>query len=520
MTVLRPKDRIRKAWDQSVQFFRQVRPQDSKGKKQQQPASGNADLPWWRKKSIIITGAMLVLLATAGIGSIQYVQANTVDYYNVYRNGTTVGSVSSKAEVEQLLKEKSEKMLEANPDITMVLDSGAITYTNESAFKAVPETQATLDRLDSLVTTHAVGVELKVDGETIGIVKDQATADAILTRVQSKYAPELASKKKNEVQALSYNASDEAAASKKSTEVKDGRELTEVQFVEEVKTENAPTQPEEIMSAEDVYKKLVQGSIEPTKYTVQEGDCVGCIADKFNISADVIYENNRWIEEDKIKTGDVLDLTVLQPELTVKTVESLVETVTIVPPIEVQKNESMRVGESKVISEGKSGSKRVTYSIVKKNGYLVSEQLVNSEIIKEAVPTVIMKGTKVVLGEGTGTFAMPVSNSSLSSKYGQRWGRTHKGIDITGNSTIMAADDGVIEFVGTKSGYGNTIIINHKNGYKTLYGHLKSITIKKGAIVEKGDAIGIMGSTGRSTGVHLHFEIHKNGTIENPLEYL
>lgn len=85
---------------------------------------------------------------------------------------------------------------------------------------------------------------------------------------------------------------------------------------------------------------------------------------------------------------------------------------------------------------------------------------------------------------------------------------------------MKASDEGVITFAGQKSGYGNVIIINHRNGYETLYGHLNSIGVKVGQVVEKGESIGVMGNTGRSTGTHLHFEIIKNGTVENPLTYL
>jgi murein DD-endopeptidase MepM/ murein hydrolase activator NlpD len=141
-------------------------------------------------------------------------------------------------------------------------------------------------------------------------------------------------------------------------------------------------------------------------------------------------------------------------------------------------------------------------------------------VIKEAIPTIVMRGTKVILGEGSGRFAMPVSGSNLTSKFGMRWGRMHTGIDLTGNKSIRASDNGVVEFVGNRTGTGKTIIINHKNGYKTLYGHLNSYNVSEGDIVEKGDKIGIMGNTGHSTGVHLHFEIQKNGVAQNPLKYL
>ena len=78
----------------------------------------------------------------------------------------------------------------------------------------------------------------------------------------------------------------------------------------------------------------------------------------------------------------------------------------------------------------------------------------------------------------------------------------------------MAADEGVVEFAGYKSGgLGNAVIINHNNGFKTTYGHMKSVKVKKGQIVEKGDVIGIMGSTGHSTGTHFHFEVYLNGRL-------
>lgn len=524
MTVFRDKGRIQKVWNQAIQYFRHNRSQHLNGKKQQQPVSGKANTPFWRKKPVQLTGGALVLLTVAGFSGIQYVQANTVEFYNVYRNGTAVGTVSDPDEVEQLVLLETEEVQQANPNINMVLDTGKITYELDNAFKGTPETAATLDKLKGMFTSHAVGVEVKVDGKVIGIVKDQQTADDILLRIQSKFAPKLAAVKKDakEVKSLSFNSSEGAAQENvpKAVSKAPGREVTEVAFIEAVMTETIDADPKQIMEAEAIYKMLVQGSIEPTKYTVQEGDCVGCIAQKFDISPEVIYENNRWIEDDKLTIGDVLDLTVIQPELTVKTVESLVEVETIEPPVEVKKNADMRVGESKTISIGTAGSKRMTYRIVKQNGYVVSEELVTKEVIKEAIPTIVMRGTKVILGEGSGNFAMPVSGSTLTSKFGQRWGRLHSGIDLTGNRSILSSDTGIVEFVGNRTGTGKTIIINHKNGYKTLYGHLNSYNVSEGDIVEKGEKIGIMGNTGHSTGVHLHFEILKNGVAQNPLKYL
>lgn len=119
----------------------------------------------------------------------------------------------------------------------------------------------------------------------------------------------------------------------------------------------------------------------------------------------------------------------------------------------------------------------------------------------------------------------PTIGGYISSPMGYRWGRMHKGIDIarTDRSTsppILAAKEGVIESVGTAGGYGNRIIIDHGEGMKTLYAHLSQIDVEVGQEVERYEQIGIMGTTGNSTGIHLHLEVIINGSHQNPMQYL
>ena len=118
--------------------------------------------------------------------------------------------------------------------------------------------------------------------------------------------------------------------------------------------------------------------------------------------------------------------------------------------------------------------------------------------------------------------AWPTVGGYISSHQGYRWGRFHKGIDIArpSNRTIKAADNGTVTFAGWDGAYGNKVVINHNNGMRTVYAHLASINVSVGQTVEKGRKIGVMGSTGNSTGVHLHFEVYKNGSLKNPLNYL
>ncbi len=110
----------------------------------------------------------------------------------------------------------------------------------------------------------------------------------------------------------------------------------------------------------------------------------------------------------------------------------------------------------------------------------------------------------------------------VSSEYGERWGRMHQGLDIAApdGTTIVAAEDGVVFFAGWLGGYGNTTIIDHGGGVMTLYGHQSSLWVSEQQQVARGEGIGAMGSTGNSTGPHLHFETRVNGAAVNPRQFL
>ncbi|SEG02011.1 M23 family metallopeptidase [Flavobacterium urumqiense] len=125
----------------------------------------------------------------------------------------------------------------------------------------------------------------------------------------------------------------------------------------------------------------------------------------------------------------------------------------------------------------------------------------------------------------------PVRNENLkqlASGFGYRTDpftkarKMHKGMDFSANTgtPIYATGDGVIEKAdNTASGYGNHIVIKHGYGYETLYGHLSKYKVRAGQHVKRGDIIGYVGSTGRSEGPHLHYEVHKDGNVVNPLNF-
>ncbi len=112
----------------------------------------------------------------------------------------------------------------------------------------------------------------------------------------------------------------------------------------------------------------------------------------------------------------------------------------------------------------------------------------------------------------------PMRGGQVSSRYGMRWGRMHQGTDISAptGTPIMAAGDGKVIFSGWQGAYGQLVVIDHGNGTKTKYGHCSKLLVRVGQHVSQGDVIAKVGSTGRSTGPHLHYEVVNAGKANNP----
>jgi len=116
----------------------------------------------------------------------------------------------------------------------------------------------------------------------------------------------------------------------------------------------------------------------------------------------------------------------------------------------------------------------------------------------------------------------PVDEVCISSAYGPRWGRMHNGTDfaLSSGKNIYAAESGTVSYAGYCGGYGRLVKIEHDNGMQTCYAHCSEILVSQGQYVERGDVIALVGSTGNSTGPHLHFEVVENGSSVDPVTVL
>lgn len=476
---------------------------------------------WLCTYKVHVAGSIGAVALVAGItyAGNQYVQANMNEIYEVYVGDELIGEVSDPTVVHRVMAEKLKQVSAEHPEVQWEIERNGLRLEKERLFMGEGEDNKTSSELASALETKAVGVELLVDGKAVAIVKDQATADRILEKIKEKFAEAGTA---DSVGVLSANLSSEHD----NDLIGQSESVVEsVRIVEPIELTKREIQPNDVMEEDDVLAFLLNGDVKPAKYVVQEGDTISGIAEKLDVPMELIYSKNQQnkdlVERDFIRAGDVLDLTMPQPAVTIETVETLTETIAIQHDTIYEEDKTMRKGQTKTLRAGVDGKKKVEYKLTKINGLLMDERIAGETVIEEPIPAIVKRGTKVVLGEGTGRFIWPVVSPRLSSGYGKRWGRMHRGIDLTSrNKSILAADNGKVVFAGTDGAYGKSIIIDHRNGYRTRYGHLSKISVRVGETVEKGDKIGVMGDTGRSTGVHLHFEVTVNGVTRNPMKYL
>jgi murein DD-endopeptidase MepM/ murein hydrolase activator NlpD len=265
-----------------------------------------------------------------------------------------------------------------------------------------------------------------------------------------------------------------------------------------------------------------------TTYTVQKGDTIFGIADKFGLKPETILISNRYTLSglpENMQPGTVLQIPpidgVIHRWVTSEGLNSVAGYYGVDPQVIVDwpgnNLDPATLGDFSLpnIAAGTV--------IFIPGGYKEVEDML-PQVTRDSPATATSYGEgycgEVTGRSGTGTFMWPTTATYLS---GYDYSSIHHGIDIAGQigNPIFASDSGVVVYAGANAnGYGNLIILDHDNGWQTVYGHLSAIYVNCGASVEQGDTIGALGSTGNSTGPHLHFEIRKDTGYVNPWNYV
>ncbi|MGB9911627.1 MAG: peptidoglycan DD-metalloendopeptidase family protein [Microgenomates group bacterium] len=247
---------------------------------------------------------------------------------------------------------------------------------------------------------------------------------------------------------------------------------------------------------------------EIVEYTVKPGDTISSIAEKFNVSIDTIRWENNLTSSTTIKPGQVLRI------LPVTGVRHKVKPGETIYSIA----KKYQVDPQAIVDwPYNSFANDETFALAVGQELIIPDGIKPKETPTTPRPAVYAQVPGA--GVGSGQFVWPTSG-----RISQGYAWYHKAIDIANKDApdILAADGGKVVIAGwvAPTAYGNRIVIDHGNGYATLYAHLSQIYVSVGQNVAKGQPIGKMGSTGRSTGTHLHFEIRVNGVAQNPLNYL
>ena len=221
-------------------------------------------------------------------------------------------------------------------------------------------------------------------------------------------------------------------------------------------------------------------------------------------------------------------------QIAIETAITKIETTTEVVPFStvcVGYDENLVETKETVVTRGVAGSKTASYIVEYVGEIEVSRRLISEVILTEPVTQEIIKGSRPLSEEekrvkSTGTYVYP-SQGELSSEYGWRtWGsynEFHKGLDMRSDQgLVLVASDGgeVIQAADMGDGYGKCILIRHDDGTITRYAHCSNLYVEEGQKVAQNEYIADMGATGWVTGVHIHFEIIKDGVTVNPKDYL
>jgi murein DD-endopeptidase MepM/ murein hydrolase activator NlpD len=434
--------------------------------------------------------------------------------YHVYLNGTFIGTVSNKDVVEKMMNEKVQTLKESFKDKDLNIGV-QVDYIREQVFRSTANNQETVRNLENAIQLQVEASAISIDGTPIVYLDSKETSDEVIKKLKLQFV--------TEEQLIELEARKTAGTTELTPLKENETRLLDVRMSKEVSVLTEKVSPDKIMSSDDALNLLLKGTLEEKKYIVQEGDVLGTIANGHGLTlAEFLALNPGLTEETVVNIGEEVNVTALKPYVEVIVDKEVNQKESMAFVNEVVEDASMPKGETNVKQEGQDGERSVNYLISEQNGITLKKDVTSEQVIKQPVNHIVVKGTKVIPSRGTGTLAWPVSGGYISSQQGQRWGKQHKGIDIArpSNRTIKAADNGKVVSAGYDGGYGNKIVIDHQNGLRTVYAHLESIGVSVGQTVSQGSAIGVMGTTGNSTGIHLHFEVYKNGALENPLNYV
>ena len=489
---------------------------------------------------------------------IHFFKHDSENSFTISIYGQTVGTVSKREHADDLLA-RARKSLAARNNTLVLLEPMDYQITGEERiFNSTDTDREILVRMTEIMQGHEKKARrsaytMKVRGITINM----ASADDIvelLERTIEKYDTEgqyevvmqkdenrdlnvlcVSIRRKQEKEAFSATSGVESSMTEIGKSCEDvytlgfddyALGLRQMNLSDTVEVVETSVSADDIMDVEEAMKLLTDEQDVQQTYEVQSGDTLSAISLKVNIPMETIVAMNSEFMESvnsTIHVGQTLVITVPEPELAVEWVNREHYSETYEADIQYVDNDEWFTNQQVVLQEPLAGYRELIADVHYSNDTEVSREIIKEDVLMDAVPKIIERGTKI-----PPTFIWPLSGGRISSYFGRRKSPTagassyHKGLDIatpTG-SAVYASSGGVVTSAGWNGGYGYAVVIRHPDGHSTRYGHLSKILVSVGQSVSQGQTIARSGSTGVSTGPHLHFEVIENGTQVDPLRFL
>lgn len=430
------------------------------------------------RKAHFLLAALLVLLTSL---SLYNYMSNYV--YVVLLDDKEVGVVADAGELEGFLTDLTER---CGSLYGMRMEPGEkIELVREFRPGSKPQAESVQAAIRQQMTLFTEAYMIKVDGEPLLAVHSKSDLDEVVELLKEAYY-----KDDNNVK------------------------LLDSFIVEELSIEPYLVNPEDVFIPEEVVAMVVEGSNRNTyRAAVRSNFSERTFLDSRQSYSHVnpISMVHSVFEEERSDNTTAFDSNGIH----VKTVEEVVLVEEIPFATEYIYDEEMWTVEKEIDIPGQEGKKEIVYHITRENGVEVNRTRINEKVIAEPVTQIEIHGTARVPNIGSGQFIWPVEGGGEITP-GRGFSAWHTGIDIAADAgtNILASDSGIVWFSGRGGSQGNYIIIYH-GSYWSLYLHNEVNLVSEGDRVEQGDVIGRVGSTGRSSGPHLHFEIRlDDGTGE------
>ncbi len=462
---------------------------------------------------------LLIFLSafTCGFGYSNKIEPN--NFYQVYLNDELLGTIKSKKALEDYIDKNGEyykRKFGVNRIYSPkgLLIKKATTYDNtvssvSSIYKKISK-KADFTILGYEFKIKKTTEDNKIESQSVYVLKKKTFSDAIETLINT------------------FVGNDKYQAYIDDTQVKiesTGENIQSVYVNEDitVKKTNIPVTSPIYIDHNDLAHYLLYGNNQNASiYEVKAGDTIESVAFNNKISPEEVLLSNTDLtgKNNLLYPGQKLKISETNPQIGIVEESYVVKDIESQFGIEERYDNNVAMGQDKVVQEGVSGLDRVSQKVKKINGTIVYVDPQGKVVLKDPVNKIIVKGNKYIPEVGsTSSWGWPTDSGwTMSSGYVWRTNpvthrrELHGGLDISGTgygSKIYATNNGTVQEANYHYSFGNHVIINHNNGYLTLYGHMSRIAVKKGDVVARGQVIGYVGMTGVATGPHVHYEIWK-----------